>query len=260
MIELLNSSQECEETLIDAMYDDDFYYGELNKLALSSSTVKLLNDSPKSYKNALRYGNAQTQGMRDGWLFHTAILEPEKFHQLHFVNVKSKLTKAYKEAKLEYGQVFTQKEREDAERLQDAFYRNEMALSMIQDSEFEVPMIGNVLGMPFRGKADILAGDRIVDLKTTTDIKNFDKSVEKYDYAGQVFIYCTLFNMSYECFKFVMIDKRTLTLGLAHCDKALYERGKASVQKAINTYKEYFVDERLTEDKLDNYYLEILLK
>ncbi len=48
MIELLNSSLECEETLIDAMYDDDFYYGELNKLALSSSTVKLLNESPKS--------------------------------------------------------------------------------------------------------------------------------------------------------------------------------------------------------------------
>jgi hypothetical protein len=148
MIELLNSSRECKETLIDAMYDDEFYYGELNQLALSSSTVKLLNDSPKSYRNALKYGNAQTQGMRDGWLFHTAILEPEKFHELHFVNVKSKLTKAYKEAKAEYGQVFTQKEREDAERLQDAFYRNEMALSMIQDSEFEVPMIGEVLGMP----------------------------------------------------------------------------------------------------------------
>jgi hypothetical protein len=114
--------------------------------------------------------------------------------------------------------------------------------------------------MPFRGKADILGSNKIVDLKTTTDIKNFDKSVEKYDYAGQVFIYCTLFNMSYKNFKFVMIDKRTLTLGLAHCDKELYERGKVSVQKAINTYKKYFTDDRLTDDKLDNYFLEIILK
>ena len=46
----------------------------------------------------------------DGKLFHWKVLEPEKFDELHIVDVGSKASKAYKEAKAEFGEVYTSKE------------------------------------------------------------------------------------------------------------------------------------------------------
>ena len=40
-----------KKELLKKMVDDTFYYGELNKLALSSSAIKQLMDSPKTYRN-----------------------------------------------------------------------------------------------------------------------------------------------------------------------------------------------------------------
>jgi hypothetical protein len=81
------------------MVDDSFYYGELNKLALSSSAIKQLMDSPNTYKYVTEYGNKETPALRTGKLVHWAILEPQKFSEQIFVNVSSKITKGYKDAK-----------------------------------------------------------------------------------------------------------------------------------------------------------------
>ena len=99
-----------KEELLEKMYDDTFYYGYLGKAALSSSSVKLLNDSPKKYKYNTEYGNIETQALRNGRLFHLSILEPQKFEQLNFVDVQSKNSKKYKDAKIELGEVYTIKE------------------------------------------------------------------------------------------------------------------------------------------------------
>ena len=32
-------------------------------------------------KYVMQYGNSSTQGLRDGWLFHTCILEPDVFEK-----------------------------------------------------------------------------------------------------------------------------------------------------------------------------------
>ena len=62
------------------------------------------------------------------------------------------------------------KQKNDAERLADAFLRNEHALKLITNCEFEVPAIKMIHGYAFRGKADVLDSYRIVDLKTTSDL------------------------------------------------------------------------------------------
>ena len=41
-IRLLDNEMYDKQQILDNMDDDNFYYGELGKLALSSSTVKLL--------------------------------------------------------------------------------------------------------------------------------------------------------------------------------------------------------------------------
>tara|TARA_R110000822_G_scaffold37245_2_gene104407 strand:- start:122 stop:898 length:777 start_codon:yes stop_codon:yes gene_type:complete len=250
-ITLLDNKQHDYCDIKNKMYDDEFYYGELNQLALSSSSIKLLVDSPKKYYFINKYGHAESQGLRDGTLLHTLILEPEKWDQFHFVDVLSKNSKAYKDAKAEFGTVYTKKEKQDAERVADAILKNEYALQLMTDCEFEVPVLGEVLGMPFRGKADILGNNRICDIKTTSDIKGFAYSARKYGYDVQVFLYCNLFNIDYKDFKFLVVDKGSLDIGIWDVSEQFYLQGKQKVELGIETYKEYFYQQ--LEPELNNY-------
>lgn len=284
-ITLLDGSTWDKQELLEKMNDDSFYYGYLSQAALSSSSLKLLLDSPKTYRNVTQYGSEESQALRDGWLFHTAILEPEVFSSQIFVDVQSKNTKAYKEAKAEHGKVFTMAEKNDAERIADAFLRNTKAVELIRDSEFEVPVIGDVMGFPFRGKADVLAKnqkieleileeklglnkiinfkvlrdvigtDRIVDLKTTTDIKAFPYSAKKYSYDVQCYLYCQLFGVNHTDFTFLVMDKKSLDVGVFHCSKEFYQAGEEKVERALEVYDTYF----LQAADLDQYYLEGIL-
>jgi hypothetical protein len=169
------------------------------------------------------------------------------FNSQIFVDVQSKNTKAYKLAKEEHGKVFTMKEKRDAERLADAFLRNEHALQLITDCEFEVPAIGYITARsgnkyPFRGKADVLDSYRIVDLKSTSDLKAFPYSSRKYGYMCQVYIYCELFNKPYDTFKFCAVDKNSCDVGIYDISDEFYNLGKERVLDALDTYETFFIN------------------
>lgn len=242
MITLLNGETFQEENLLDLMQNDEFYYGYMAKAALSSSSIKTLLSSPKTYKYVLDYGSGESQALRDGWLFHTCILEPHVFEEQIFVDVQSKNTKAYKEALAQHGKVFTAKEKRDAERVADAFLRNEHALQLLKNSEFEVPAVGMIDGYPFRGKADVFGDGKIVDLKTTTDIKAFPYSARKYGYDVQVYVYCSLFNVSYKDFTFAVVDKGSLDIAIYDVSEEFYNEGKRKTQQAIETFETFFIN------------------
>ena len=250
-IKLLDNKYYDRAELLKRMLDDTFYYGELNTLALSSSSLKQLLSSPKTYNFSLKYGSEESAALRAGALFHWAILEPEKFASQKFVDVQSRNTKKFREAKEEFGKVFTAKERSEAERLVDAFYRNEHAKELITKADFEIPAIDNVLGVPFRGKADVLGTNRIVDLKTTTDIKGFSYSANKYGYDVQCYLYCNLFKKEYKDFHFLVLDKGSLDIGIFNCSEEFYYRGEEKVEKALDLYNKFFIEGA----DLDNYCL-----
>jgi len=246
-IELLNGEIFKHDEILELMKDDEFYYGYLGKAALSSSSIKLLLDSPKKYKYVTEYGSPSSQALRDGWLFHTCILESDVFNSQIFVDVQSKNSKAYKLAKEEHDRVFTIKEKNDAERLADAFLRNEHALQLITDCEFEVPAIGYITARsgnkyPFRGKADVLDSYRIVDLKSTSDLKSFPYSSRKYGYMCQVYIYCELFNKPYDTFKFCAVDKKSCDVGIYDISEDFYNLGKERVLDALDTFETFFIN------------------
>jgi hypothetical protein len=254
-IRLLDGKEWDKQELLDNMMSDEFYYGYLSKAALSSSSAKMLIGSPKTYTYVTKYGSPESQALRDGWLFHTAILEPEVFDSQVFVDVESKNSKAYKLAKEKHGKVFTKKEKRDAERMADAFYKNETAKSYLIKSEFEVPAIGEVMGFPFRGKADILGEGRICDLKSTQDLASFPYSAKKYSYDMQCYLYCNLFNIEPKDFTFIAIAKGSLDIGIYHCSDDFYFSGEQKTEKAIQTYKTFFID----GVDIDGYYLEGIL-
>ena len=234
-----------KQELLANMMDDEFYYQYLGSNALSSSSCSKLLESPKSYLSSLNERGGESQPLRDGWLFHCKILEPEKWKDIYFVDVASKASKVYKEALSTHDKVFTLKEKFNAEDLSEIVLSNSKCVDMLRGARTEVPAIGEIFGIPFRAKADVLGGDYIVDLKTTSgDLQKFRWSADKWNYDMQMYIYCTLFDISYKNFTFVVVDKFSKALGVFECSKEFYESGKHKTQQAINIYKSFFIEKK----------------
>jgi len=242
MITLLNGEVWGKEEILAQMYDDTFYYGHLGKHALSSSSLKMILKSPKTYRNVIKYGNpnGDSPALAAGKLAHWMVLEPHKIDELHFVDASTKNTKIYKEAKEQYGEVFLTKERSAAERLTDAIFRNEAALQLLTDSEFEVPEIAMLNGLPFRGKADIIQGDTIIDYKTTAELSSFKWSADKYGYDLQAYMYLRLFNK--KKFTFLVIDKASTDIGIFETTDDFIAKGEQKFIQAVDNYKYFFQD------------------
>ena len=242
MITLLNGEVWGKEEILAQMYDDTFYYGHLGKHALSSSSLKMILKSPKTYRNVTKYGdpNGDSPALAAGKLAHWMVLEPHKIDELHFVDASTKNTKIYKEAKEQYGEVFLTKERSAAERLTDAIFRNEAALQLLTDSEFEVPEIAMLNGLPFRGKADIIQGDTIIDYKTTAELSGFKWSADKYGYDLQAYMYLRLFNK--KKFTFLVIDKASTDIGIFETTDDFIAKGEQKFIQAVDNYKYFFQD------------------
>jgi hypothetical protein len=252
MIQLLDGSQEEKLILEEQAIDDDFYYGYLGKAALSSSSLKQLLQSPKTYHYLQKYAQQDTKSLLIGKLFHWAILEPHKMDEVHVVDVQSRNAKAFKEAKEEHSMVITKKEEEEIRRLQDAMLRNEKVLSYLKGAQFEVPCVDMLGGYAFRAKADIIQDGHIIDLKSTTDLNAFRYSARKYGYDVQCYLYCNLFDIPYQNFHFAAIDKGSLDIGVYHVSEEFYLAGREKVQQALERYKTFFVD----KNDIDSYYIE----
>ena len=239
-IKLLDGSVWDKNELINNMDNDEFYYKLCGKNMLSSSSAKLLLNSYKKYYYVQKYGYKSSQALTDGWLFHTAILEPEVYTKQIFLEVASKNSKAYKEAKEKHKVVFTKKEKEDSERLADAFLKNSQLVQWMNKCKTEVPIAGVVQDMPFRGKADIITeSGQIIDLKTCTNIQSFKHQAYKLSYDLQCYIYCNLFKIDHKDFFFIAIDKDSLVPKFCTVSEQFYLSGEEKCKKAIAEYKKY---------------------
>ena len=159
------------DEILKEMDSDEFYYGYLGKYALSSSSVKTLLDSPKAYLKSLRQ-RSDTPALLQGRLVHLAVLEPHKFDKLNFVDVKTRNTKAFKEALSENSESYTMREHDSAMYMAQAIHDNKHARELLEGTDKEVPSMSMMFGKPFRGKADALGSGRMVDLKTTSSDMN----------------------------------------------------------------------------------------
>jgi len=255
MITLLNGETYLQEEIVGMAYDDEFYYNHLGKNALSSSSLKTILKSPKTYRNILNYGdpNSDSPALSAGKLAHWMILEPHKINKLHFVDATTKNTKVYKEAKAKYGEVFLTKEKNAAERLTDAVLRNEAAIKLLNKSEFEVPQVQMLDGLPFRAKADIIQGDTIIDYKTTAELNTFKYSADKYGYDLQAWLYLKLFDK--KKFTFLVIDKASTDIGIFETTDEFLARGENKFKQAVDNYK-YFFEQ---DNDLDQYVMRGIL-
>lgn len=253
MITLLNNEVWGRDEILAHMDSDEFYYGHLGQHALSSSSLKLLLKSPKTYRNVLKYGQNESKALTDGKLLHWLVLEPHKMDALHVVDAQDKRSKAYKDAKQNHSEVYLRKEIDGIERLADAILRNEAALELLQNAEFEVPEIGMIDDLPFRAKADILKKDCVIDLKSSQDLNTFKYSADKYGYDLQAWLYLKLFNKSKAVF--LVVDKNSTDIGIFETSEEFLEGGRLKFERAVERYK-YFFEQ---ENDLDQYVLRATL-
>jgi hypothetical protein len=118
-------------------------------------------------------------------------------------------------------------------------------------NQFELPSVGEIQGMMWKGKADIVTADCIIDLKTTSDINKFKWSAKAYNYDSQCYIYQQLFGKP---LVFYVVDKETGQLGVFRPTENFIKGGEMKVARAIEVYNKYF-GENPTDDII-NYYID----
>jgi hypothetical protein len=231
---------------------DEEYYGKFGNQYLSNSHVgKLLTDPLNAFQPS-----KPSPAFLVGGYFHTCILEPDKLEKFKIVKSTTRNTKAYKD--VAGGELcLLQHEVDMVELMRQKVMDNDICKDLITagDVEYEVPMIEEMFGNVWKGKADIVNHDEklIIDLKTTADITKFKWSASKYNYDSQAYIYSKLFG--YE-FLFIVIDKKTHQIGLFDCSPDFYKRGEDKVRKASEAYdlfykakdfdpKQYFISKTL---------------
>ena len=232
-----------KEKILQKLKEDEHYYGTFGKQYLSNSDISTLLNNPLQ----LGKPSKPNPNFLMGGYFHTAILEPEKLASFKIVEATSRNTKGYKE--ISGGEMcLLQHEADNVNLMTDKLMANDICNDLIQgvhastvgiEIEYEQPMIKEIEGVMWKGKADIINHDEklVIDLKTTGDIDRFQWSAKKFNYDSQAYIYRELFG--YEML-FIVIDKKTHQIGMFDCSPKFYESGKDKVIKAIEVYDLFY--------------------
>ena len=245
-----------KKQILQKLRNDEDYYGDFGNQFLSNSHVgKLLKDPLRAFEPS-----KPSPAFLVGGYFHRCILEPDKLEEFTVIPSATRNTKAYKD--MSGGELcLLQHEVDTIELMRDKVMANDICKDLIMgpsldnNNEFEVPMVTELFGNKWKGKADIVNHEEklVIDLKTTADIDKFQWSASKFNYDSQAYIYSKLFG--YE-FLFIVIDKNTHQIGMLDCSPQYYERGEEKVSKASEAYdlfyktkdfdpKQYFISKTL---------------
>jgi hypothetical protein len=238
------------QSVIDELRDDDEYYNGKGKYYLSNSDIYTLLTNPKRF----RARSEDSKHFHEGRLFHQLILEPEKAVNVPQVDVSTRNTKEYKKYLEDSGLEFAMltKEYEEIVRLAGVMKSNfQFYNDIYRDGNlYEEPIIGEIKGLQWKAKADIVTADSIIDLKTTSDINKFRWSAKSYNYDSQCYIYQQLFGKP---LYFYVIDKESEQLGLFRPSEEFVKGGEAKVERAMEVYYRYFGPN--PTDDIDNYFI-----
>ena len=241
-----------KKQILEKLKIDEEYYGDFGNQFLSNSHVgRLLKDPLQVFEPSKPNPNFLIGGY-----FHTCILEPEKLKKYKVIKASTRNTKLYKD--IAGGELcLLEHEVDMIELMREKVMANDICKDLITlgNVEYEVPMITELFGNKWKGKADIVNHDEklVIDLKTTSDIDKFQWSASKYNYDSQAYIYSKLFG--YE-FLFIVIDKNTHKIGMFDCSPQFYEKGEDKVRRASEAYdlfyktkdfdpKQYFISKTL---------------
>ena len=242
------------EHILDLLRDDNEYYGGVGKNYLSNSDIGILLENPKEFRKP----REDNKAFAEGRYFHQSILEPEKIKDVVFIDLPTRNNKEYKDFCKENNLPFCllKKEIDDVKNLVKIINGNIAFFEEIykDGNQYEIPAIAEIKGMMWKGKADIVTDEHVIDLKTTSDIQKFKWNAKKYNYDSQCYIYQILFGKP---LVFYVIDKVTGILAIFKPTEEFVRGGELKVERAVDMYQRYFSEN--PTDSIDNYYIDEFL-
>tara|TARA_R110000822_G_scaffold28198_2_gene83906 strand:- start:549 stop:1268 length:720 start_codon:yes stop_codon:yes gene_type:complete len=236
--------------IIELLRSDVNYYQGIGKEYLSNSDIGTLIDNPQNFHKPIE----KTQALLEGSYFHTAMLEPLKIKDIVVSELSSRTSKEYKSTYTD--RVLLRKECDAIDECVQKMKSNFHFYSTIYEDGnlFEEPNVMDI-GLPWKGKADIITSTHVIDLKTTSSpLKSFRNKAYMYNYDSQAWIYEQLFSKP---LIFYVINKKDFTLGIFEPSGAMLASGEDKVHKAMDIYRKYYGDNP-TESVKDHYVYETI--
>ena len=237
--------------IITLLRDDVEYYKGVGKQYLSNSDIGVLLSNPQDFGK----DREDSKAFMDGRYFHQLILEPDRAKEMLSVDVSTRTTKEYK-AFCEDNNIpfcMLKKEQDEIQGLVNIINGNIAFYDEIYKAGnlYETPAVGMIQGVMWKGKADIVTDEIVIDLKTTSDIHKFKWSAKAYNYDSQCYIYQQLFGKP---LVFYVIDKGTGVLGIFRPTENFVKGGELKVGRAIEVFNKYFGS--APSDDIVNYYID----
>ena len=240
---------------IEKLRQDSYYYGEGGSKFLSNSDMKALYHEPAQFRTPV----IENENLARGRLFHQLLLEPAKAK--NFPTYDGAVRNAsYRQFLQENDLTFALKKSEaDEVREMASWFLDESNVTTQSlrnhiykfGAKYEEPMIKEIQGHLFKGKADCISNGIIIDIKTTKDIYTFQNVASNYFYDSQAYIYQELFGMPMVFFVIGKTKKTYGTIDESYFDVAVFntspefiERGRSKVEHALNHYNIYFGDSK----------------
>lgn len=221
---------------IERLRIDSEYYGAFGKQWFSASTIKKILENPRTFHTEM----PPVKELLEGNYFHKLILEPQKASEIHIVNASTRNTNLYKDYLVANGIdiALLKSEADNIRAMADACNLNSKFKETVfhVGNRYEEPIIGDVYGYPFKGKADALGETVVIDIKSTSDIGKFKWDAKKYGYDIQAYIYRELFGKE---MVFIAVDKSSYTIGFFEATEDFYESGSRKVAEALDLYDKY---------------------
>lgn len=242
------------EDVLKKLTDDTHYYGEFGSQYFSNSDIGALLKNPNEFKKK----REDDINLIRGRYFHQLILEPEKAKEFIIFDSSNRNTDKYKnyikENNLEI--CLLKKEAEEVKTWTNKMMSNLKFYEDIMDSKnlFEQPAIKEIKGKIWKGKADIVTPNSLIDIKTSGDIKRFKYSAFQYNYDSQCYLYQKMFDKP---LVFHVICKKTLELGIFKPSQDFIDSGENKVIKALEQYEKFFGDN--PTHNIEDYYIEDVL-
>ena len=221
-----------------------------NRSHLSSSTLKLLLKSPEQFYQEWVLGNKPVEEEKshfvEGSLMHTLILEPHKVNEYAVFSGLRKAGNAWEQFKLDNKgkKCISVAQMLRAEKLHKACHTLPVATSLLTGGLPEHTMLGEIMGVPVKVRADyLLPGKAVVDLKSTSlpsGKEYFAETVPDYGYDLSAALYIEVANQVYGAehdWYWVVVSKDDFGCEVYKASEETLTQGRVQVQKAVALYK-----------------------
>ena len=230
--------------------------------SLSSSKIKHLIKSPRNYWNEylnpvkLETADEDEEKLRKkfkmGQATHVLTLEPHLFDSEYFG--LPKLDRRTKDGKAQYEQLISENEgkvelKEEEylkiEGMSNAVKQTKLFHHMKTEGKFECSFfwVDPDTGLQVKSRPDWHDGRMYIDLKTTTSLSRFAKSIFEFKYHVQAAIareaFRHLYKKEYDYFAYLVVeDKEPYLTDYFVLDLACLDRGEHEYREALKTFKE----------------------